>query len=114
MSKHDIKIRLQHMLDYAQEAYAFGQKRSRADLDSDRLLDLGLLHLITLIGEAANYLTSEEQARYSEIPWPEIVGMRNRLVHGYDMVDYDILWITVTEDLPPLIAALEKILSEQS
>jgi uncharacterized protein with HEPN domain len=40
-----------------------------------------------------------------------IIGMRNRLVHGYDIVDYDIVWSTVTQDLPPLIAELEKILS---
>jgi uncharacterized protein with HEPN domain len=46
----------------------------------------------------------------SYIPWPEIVGMRNRLIHGYDTVDLKVLWDTISEDLPPLIADLEKII----
>ena len=46
----------------------------------------------------------------SGIPWVQIVGLRNRLIHGYDNVDFDILWEIVTKDLPPLIAELEKIL----
>jgi uncharacterized protein with HEPN domain len=49
------------------------------------------------------------QKRHPEVPWPKIVSMRNRLIHGYDFVDYDILWDTLKSDLPPLIAALEKI-----
>jgi uncharacterized protein with HEPN domain len=55
-----------------------------------------------------------ERTRYSGIPWVQIVGLRNRLIHGYDNVDFDILWEIVTKDLPPLIAELEKILSPTS
>jgi len=58
--------------------------------------------------ESAN----KERDRYPDIPWSEIVGLRNRLIHGYDEVDFDILWQIVTDDLPPLVTALEKILSE--
>jgi uncharacterized protein with HEPN domain len=47
---------------------------------------------------------------HPDIPCPEIVGLRNRLIHGYDSVDFDILWQIVSDDLPPLIAALEKAL----
>jgi len=50
------------------------------------------------------------QAKHQSIPWPRIVGMRNRLIHGYDQVDLDILWDTIEYDLPPLIIELEKIL----
>jgi len=49
--------------------------------------------------------------RHPDIPWPEIVGLRNRLIHGYDSVDFDILWHIVSDDLPPLIAALENALT---
>jgi uncharacterized protein with HEPN domain len=52
-----------------------------------------------------------EREQYPAIPWAHIVGLRNRLIHGYDNVDFDILWEIVTKDLAPLIAALEKILS---
>ncbi len=89
------------------------QGRQRADLDSDRLLELALLHLITMLGEAANRVPKEAQAQYPEVAWPMIVGMRNRLIHGYDEIDFDILWQTVVEDLPPLIAVLEKVVPPQ-
>jgi uncharacterized protein with HEPN domain len=52
-------------------------------------------------------------ARYPEIPWPQIVGLRNRLIHGYDAVDLDILWQIIEHDLPPLIAALQIILEQE-
>ncbi len=110
MSKHDPSVPLRHMLDYSHEALGLVQGKSRADLDSERLLDLGLMHLISLIGEAASRVSVEQRTHYPEIPWKEIVGMRQRLIHGYDNVDYDILWKTITEDLPSLIQALEKIL----
>ena len=101
------------MLDHAREAVALVQGKTRADLDSDRLLNLALVRLLEIIGEAANRIPEEEQARHAEIPWPQIVSLRNRLIHGYDSVDFDILWQIVTEDLPPLIASLEGIVSSQ-
>ena len=101
------------MLDHAREAVALVQGRTRADLDSDRLLNLALVRLLEIIGEAANRIPEEEQARHTEIPWPQIVSLRNRLIHGYDSVDFDILWQIVTEDLPPLVISLETIVSSK-
>ncbi len=63
-----------------------------------------------IVGEAATRMTPAERAQYGEIPWEAMVGLRNRLIHGYDSVDFDILWQIVTKDLPPLIKSLEKIL----
>jgi uncharacterized protein with HEPN domain len=51
------------------------------------------------------------QARHASVPWPQIVGLRNRLIHGYDAVDYDILWQVVSVDLPPLISELDSIIA---
>lgn len=84
--------------------------RTRADLDTDRQLNLALVRLLGVVGEAAGRVASEERAAPPDIPWPEIVGLRNRLIHGYDSVDFDILWEIVSNDLPPLIAVLEKAL----
>lgn len=67
------------------------------------------MRLLEIIGEAANQVLIKERSRYPEIPWSQIVSLRNRLIHGYDAVDFDILWQIVTQDLPLLIAALEKI-----
>src|SRR5262245_24844115 len=111
MSKHESRIPLRHMLDHAREAYALIQNKSREDLDADRLLNLALVRLLEIIGEAASRVSPEERVHYPGIPWPQIVCMRNRLIHGYDLVDFEILWRTVVEDLPPLIVALESILS---
>jgi uncharacterized protein with HEPN domain len=110
MTRRDPLIRLRHMLDHAREARDMAQGRTRADLDSDRMLNLALVRLLEIVGEAAARVSDEERARYPAIPWPEIVGPRNRLIHGYDTVDLDILWQIVQTDLPPLIAALEGIL----
>lgn len=60
---------MRHMLDYAREAVALVRQRSRTDLDSDRLLQLGLRQIIQVVGEAANRVSKEGQARYSDIPW---------------------------------------------
>jgi uncharacterized protein with HEPN domain len=50
------------------------------------------------------------QEKYPELPWLQMIGLRNRLIHGYDNVDFDILWVIVTQDLPKLISQLETIL----
>ena len=59
----------------------------------------------------AAYIPEEMRAKYSGIPWPQIVGLRNRLIHGYDSIDYEILWEILHVDLPPLIAQLEDVLA---
>ena len=112
MMRHDDITRLRHMLDHAREAVALTQGKTRADLDAERLLELALTRLLEIIGEAAARVSPAGQERYAQIPWPEIIGMRNRLVHGYDAVDLDILWDIVQLDLPPLIAALREIVEE--
>ena len=114
MSEHDHTVRLRHMLDHAREAVNAVSGKTRADLGTERLLDLALMHLITIIGEAANRVPKDIQDQHPEIEWPLIVGMRNRLIHGYDAINLDILWQTVTEDLRPLIATLEKIVPPES
>jgi len=101
---------MRHMLDHAREAVNAVAGKTRADLGTERLLDLALMHLITIIGEAANRVPKDIRDKHSDIEWSLIVGMRNRLVHGYDSINYDVLWQTVTEDLPRLITTLEKIL----
>jgi uncharacterized protein with HEPN domain len=100
------------MLDHAKEVVALAQGRSRADLDSDRLLELALVRLLEIVGEAASRVPQRVRTLYPDIPWPQIVALRNRLIHGYDAVDLDILWQIVVQDLPPLVTALEGILAE--
>ena len=111
MTRRDEAIRLRHMLDHAREAVALIQGRNRQDLESDRVLGLALVRLLEIVGEAANRVPEEIRLRHSAIAWPPMVSLRNRLIHGYDSVDMDILWQILKEDLPSLISGLEEALS---
>ena len=111
MSRHDDSVSLRQMLDHAREALVMVQPHTRADLDSDRLLTLALLQLAQIVGEAANRVSKAERERHVDIPWGQIIGLRNRLVHGYDSINFDILWQVLTVDLPALIVVLERIMS---
>lgn len=112
MSEIDPITRLHHMLDAARKAGQFAQGRTRADLDADEMFALALVRLLEVIGEAANAVTDDIRKRAPQIPWQEIAGTRNRLVHGYFDVDLDIVWEIVTRDLPPLIADLERFVAQ--
>ena len=111
MSQHNTSVSLRHMLNHALEAVAMVKGKTRTDLDKDRQLNLALVRLLEIIGEAATRIPKAEQARYTDISWPEIVSLRNRLIHGYDTVDFDILWQIMNQDLPGLIKALRKALT---
>lgn len=102
------------MLGAARKAVGFAQQRQRADLDADELAAHGLVRLIEIVGEAAARVAPETRAALPTLPWPAIVGMRNRLVHGYYDVDFDVVWDTLIHELPPLIEALERYLSYDS
>lgn len=110
MSKHDPEIALRQILAHAREAVALTQGKTRADLDQDRLLNLALARLVEIIGEAANRIPEAAQARFPDLPWLQMIGARNRLIHGYDSVDFDIMWVIVSHDLPVLIKQMESIL----
>ena len=92
MSRRDPAVSLRQMRDHVHEVVELVRGRSRCDLDSDGLLALALVRLLEIIGEAAGRVRAEEQARRPAIPWPSIVGLRTRLIHGYDEVDHDIVW----------------------
>lgn len=73
------------------------------------MLALSLVRCIEIIGEAASRVSGETRMLVPQIPWPDLVGMRNRLVHAYFDIDLDRVWDTVLDDLPPLIAQLEEL-----
>jgi len=113
MSRRDDLTSLWDMLDHAREAVKLLGDTSREGLAGNRVLQLALTRLVEITGGAANRVSEEARQEYAVIPWAEIIGMRNRLVHGYDVIDYDLLWDTVTADLPTLIAPLQQVLQER-
>jgi uncharacterized protein with HEPN domain len=109
MARRDPAIALRHMLDSAREAVELARGRTRADLDTNRLLNLALVRLLEIVGEAANRVPDDERSKHPQIPWAAMVGMRNRLIHAYENVDLDIVWRIVADDLPELVRALEDL-----
>ena len=107
MSLEDETVRLRHMRDAAQAALTFVRAKLRNDLDADLMLQYALTRAIEIIGEASTNISEVSQKSHPEIPWPQIKGMRNRLIHGYDRVDLDFLWATAADDLVPLISAID-------
>jgi uncharacterized protein with HEPN domain len=112
MRKDDL-IRIRHMLDSAKEAISFIKDRERRDLDTDRMLVLSLIKSIEIMGEAASKVTKESRDIHPDVPWLNIIGMRNRLIHVYFDIDLDRVWDTITDDLPPVIAVLERIVQKE-
>lgn len=112
MSLRDDRTALRHMLDHANEALDMASAHDRNDLDTDRQFGLAIVRLLEIIGEAANRVSLTVRERIPEVPWSRVVGMRNRLIHGYDSVDFDIVWEVVAQDLPPLIEVLQRAVDE--
>lgn len=102
-------IRVKHMRNAAKEALSFIQNKTRDDLINDRQLALSLIKEIEIIGEAANKVSQEFRKKHPDIPWDIIIATRNRLIHGYFDIDYDIVWSTVKDELPKLIKSLAKL-----
>lgn len=107
------RLRLRHMLDAASKALRLAARGSRSTLDDedDPLAD-ALVRLVSLIGEAADNVSPAAIGVITEIPWPDVIGMRHRLIHHYFDVNLDILWATVQDDLPPLVRCLQSALAD--
>lgn len=114
MEKNDF-IRLKHMLEAARTCLQFGAGKIRSDLEMDQMLSFAVIRALEIFGEAASRVSSQFQKKHSQIPWRAIVGMRNRLIHAYFDVDYDVVWEAIINEIPGIIPELEKLVAlEQS
>jgi uncharacterized protein with HEPN domain len=110
--KENDRIRIQHIIDAAQEALSFVRDTDQENFSKNRMMILSVIKEIEIIGEAASKITDETKLKYLDVPWKDIVGMRNRLIHGYFDVDVKIVWNTTRINLPPLVSSLEAILAK--
>ncbi len=108
MPKDDL-VYVGHMLDTARSVVDKVTGKSRPEFDADENLRLALAYLIQTFGEAARRVSPEFQEAHPEVPWREIIGMRNKVVHDYLHVNYRIVWTVATADLPSLLPALVRI-----
>jgi uncharacterized protein with HEPN domain len=103
--------RLRHMLDAAQEAVELAGGLSEEQLGQERTVSLAVVRLLEVVGEAASRVSAETRRELSNVPWGEVVGMRNQMIHAYMDVDLAIVADTVRDDLPALIDALREALA---
>jgi Uncharacterized conserved protein len=113
MSRRDVYVTLRQMRDHGVEALEMVRGRSRSDLNTDRMRALALVRLLEVIGEAAVRIPAEDRNRFAAIPWSQIIGLRNRLIHGYDEVDLEIVWQILSAELPDLVEELDRLLKSK-
>ncbi|MEI6512398.1 MAG: HepT-like ribonuclease domain-containing protein [bacterium] len=112
MNKGNDVVRLQHMLDAAHKIEQFMQGRNKEYVANDELLLLAILRLLEIIGEAAKSLETKTRDAYPNIPWKQITGTRDRLIHGYFDVDFNVVWSIISQDIPQLIPELNILIQE--
>jgi len=105
---------LADMLDHAEFAIGLLGSASTAAVASDRAKFSALCHEVQTIGEAANQLSGSARLELPDVPWPDVIGMRHRIVHGYRTVAPEIVVTTVRDDLPVLVKTLRRALEEDT
>ncbi len=110
MSRHDPLVRVRHMRDYSLEAIELLGAKSMDELRADRTLQLALVQLVEIVGEASKQAGAEFRQAHPKLPWSKAAGMRDKLIHGYDVIDIAIVYRTVKDDLPALIEQLDELL----
>jgi uncharacterized protein with HEPN domain len=100
-------IRLRHLVEAATKATRYASEHQRADLDNDELLCLALTKLVEITGEAAKQVTEQTRRQYPDVPWSAAERMQDRLVHHSFDIDLDMLWSTITLELPKLLDQLQ-------
>lgn len=110
--KRNWKFRIRHILAAIAECRRFVEAMSYADFCADAKTMKAIVWNIATIGEAAGQVPDAVRQVYPLVPWADIRGMRNHIVHGYDRIDPEIVWQVVQVELPPLVPELERIVRE--
>lgn len=97
------------MLLAAREAEKFTADLTFGEFKRNRMAQIAILKAVEFVGEAKSQVSAEGKKAHSQIPWTKVIGMRNRLVHGYFNVNLERVWETVQQDLPHLISLLEPL-----
>ena len=109
-SRHDPITTIRQMRSFAAEASGLVAGKSRAAVEADRVLVLALTRLLELVGKAATRVPQDVRDRHPHVPWRDVISLRNRLIHGYDTINFALLWQIVQRDVPPLVRDLDVIL----
>ena len=102
------------MLLYCEQAEQFASTLTLEEFQASRLHQLAVVKAVETVGEAASKISDETLQAHPEIPWSSIIGMRNRLVHGYGSIRLGVVWRTVKEDIPALAGQLRRIVPKDA
>jgi uncharacterized protein with HEPN domain len=111
MNERDV-VYLRHIRDAAHQIQGYVQGVSESEFRDDEMLQDALIRQLSIIGEAAGQLSEETRKDAPSIPWTDVYGMRNKLVHDYFGVDLEAVWDTVQRDLPSLLDAVETLIEK--
>ena len=112
MSRHDPKVTLREAADNARRAQELCKANSLAEILSDWQKRAAFERVMEVVGEAVKRLPPELTRRYPAVDWRAIAGMRDRVSHGYDAIDYDLLWQAAETLVPGLLATIEQMLKD--
>lgn len=101
--------RLEDILEAIERIQRYVDKGRKA-FNGDELVQTWILHHIQIIGEASRSLSEDIRTRHSNVPWAQIIGMRNILVHDYFGIDLEEVWLTAARNIPQLRRKIEEIL----
>jgi uncharacterized protein with HEPN domain len=108
MRGRDWRFRLRDMLDHAERVSSYVHDITYEAFADDRLRVDAVLYNLEIVGEAARHVLETVRARYPDVPWREVAGMRNRIAHGYTSVNLAIVWATATLSVPQLVEVLRR------
>ena len=106
------RLFLEDMREYAQYAVDFVADKSEEDFSNDRLLQFAVVRALEVAGEAAKEIPAEVRALAPDVPWQQIAGMRDKLIHRYFGVDAAIVWETVKQEVPRLAEDIDRLINE--
>lgn len=111
MTRRDPVITFKQILAHAEEAVQISGTLTFETYLESRIHRLALFYLVEIVGEAATRISPELRKQFPEIPWGQMIALRNRLIHGYDAINLEVVWDILQNDLPPLCHSLRAVIA---